>query len=58
MDPAASARGLAQALRLVRAARALDEDERPKKPGRRRHRRVAPLQTPAMLPADKGIGGA
>jgi hypothetical protein len=38
MDPATSSRQLAQALRLVRAARALDEDERPKRPRRRRRR--------------------
>jgi hypothetical protein len=35
MDPRTSSRQLAQALRLVRAARALDEEEGPKRRGRK-----------------------
>jgi hypothetical protein len=39
MDPRTSARQLGEALRLVRAARALDEDERPRRTGRKRRTR-------------------
>jgi hypothetical protein len=40
MDPRTSSRQLGEALRLVRAAKRLDEEERPKRPARK-HRRLA-----------------
>jgi hypothetical protein len=46
MNPTARRRQLAQTLRLVRAARALDEEERPK-PGRKRRPR-APKESAAI----------